>query len=212
MKKEPRTKRPKMLSISNILDTKLKTFAFDGEWEQAFNQPEIKGVWLVWGNSGNGKSEFAMQLAKYMTRFGKVLYNSLEEGTSKSMQDKLKRHKMNEVNKKINIVTKDITQLQAILESSRSPKVVIIDSLQYFDMNLVKYKAFKEKYKNKTMIFISHAEGKQPAGRLGKSIMYDAYIKINVEGYRAQSKGREIGINGGTYTIWQEGANKYWGE
>lgn len=207
-----RIKRPKALSASNILEAKFKTFAFDGEWEQAFNQPESKGVWIVWGNSGSGKSGFAMQLSKYMTKFGRVLYNSLEEGNCKSMQDKLDLYKMGEVNTKFNVVSYDLETLEKHLESSRSPKIIIIDSLQYLELNYKKYKDFKEKYKNKTIIFISHAEGKYPEGRLAKKVMYDAYIKIQVEGYRALSKGREIGPNGGIYTVWQEGAQKYWGE
>jgi hypothetical protein len=41
--------------------------------------------------------------------------------------------------------------------------------------------------------------------------MYDASLKIWIEGYRAFSKGRYIGPNGGVYTIWEEGAEKYWG-
>ena len=206
-----RIKKPKSKSVSNVLDTKHKTFAFDGEWQEAFNQPEDRGVWIVWGHSSNNKSEFAMQFAKYMTRFGKVLYNSLEEGTSKSMKDRIIRNNMIDVNLRFNVVSDNLEQLQERLDSTRSPKIVIIDSLQYFDMNLVKYKAFKEKYKSKTIIFISHAEGKAPLGRLGKHIMYDAYIKIQIEGSQAISKGREIGPNGGIYTIWEDGAEKFYG-
>ena len=41
--------------------------------------------------------------------------------------------------------------------------------------------------------------------------MYDATLKIWVEGFKAFSKGRFIGEKG-NYTIWEEGANKYWGE
>lgn len=40
--------------------------------------------------------------------------------------------------------------------------------------------------------------------------MYDASLKVWVEGYTAFSKGRFIGETG-KYTIWQEGADRYWG-
>lgn len=40
------------------------------------------------------------------------------------------------------------------------------------------------------IIFISHADGKNPAGRSAKSVMYDASLKIYIEGYRAFSKGK----------------------
>jgi hypothetical protein len=40
--------------------------------------------------------------------------------------------------------------------------------------------------------------------------MYDATLKIWVEGYRAFSKGRFIGSTG-QYDVWAEGAERYWG-
>ena len=38
----------------------------------------------------------------------------------------------------------------------------------------------------------------------------DATLKVWVEGYTAFSKGRFIGDTG-KYTIWAEGADRYWG-
>ena len=43
-----------------------------------------------------------------------------------------------------------------------------------------------------------------------KKVMFDATLKIYVEGFKAFSKGRFIGPTG-EYTIWQEGAERYWG-
>ena len=56
------------------------------------------------------------------------------------------------------------------------------------------------------------ADGSQPVGRTAKSVMFDADEKIWVEGHIAFSKGRYIGANGGSYVIWKEGAERYWGE
>lgn len=56
---------------------------FEGEWQEAFGQPDKTGTWIIWGNSGNGKSSFVMKLAKELCKhFNKVAYDSLEEGTS----------------------------------------------------------------------------------------------------------------------------------
>lgn len=49
-----------------------------------------------------------------------------------------------------------------------------------------------------------------PAGKAAKSVMYDASLKIWVEGYKAISKGRFIGKTG-EYVIWDDGARGYWG-
>ena len=70
---------------------------------------------------------------------------------------------------------------------------------------------FKEQHRNKLIIFISHAKGRLPKGRSGESVMFDASLKIYVEGYRAFSKGRFIGPKG-YYDIWPEEAARYWGE
>ena len=42
------------------------------------------------------------------------------------------------------------------------------------------------------------------------NVMYDATLKVWVEGYKATSKGRFIGTTG-EYIIWEEGAQVYWG-
>lgn len=70
-----------------------------------YRAPARNGVWIVWGASGNGKSSFVMQLAKYLCSFGKVIYDSLEESTGLSFQMSLKRHKMDEVRKRLVILT-----------------------------------------------------------------------------------------------------------
>nr|DAL37874.1 MAG TPA_asm: hypothetical protein [Caudoviricetes sp.] len=78
-------------------------------------------------------------------------------------------------------------------------------------MNYREYIRFKEAHRDKLIIFISHAQGKAPRGSAAQSVMYDATLKIWVEGFKAFSKGRFIGEKG-EYTIWDEGANRYWGE
>jgi len=45
---------------------------------------------------------------------------------------------------------------------------------------------------------------------VAKSVKYDANIIIRVEGFRAFATGRYGG--GDPYTIWEEGALKYWQE
>ena len=75
-------------------------------------------------------------------------------------------------------------------------------------MSYKEYLNFKELFPNKLLIFISHADGKNPAGRSAKSVMYDASLKIWVEGFRATSKGRFIGPIG-EYVIWDKPAEIY---
>lgn len=199
------------LSVDNVMKLKTKVHQYDGEWELAFNQPEASGVWFVYGASTSGKSSFVMQWAKYMTRFGKVLYNSLEEKVVKSFRDRMRRFNMSEVKKGRFVVVHDNYEaLKKRLLRQRSAQIVVIDSDQYMDWTFLQYLEFKALFKNKTIMIVSQVEGRQPKSKRSRDIMFDAYIKVWVEGYRAISKGREIGPRG-YYTVWDQGAEMYWG-
>lgn len=198
-------------SVNQVLQMNKKTFPFEGDWHKAFGEPERVGVWFVWGNSGNGKSSFVMQLCKELTKYGKVGYNSLEEGTALTMQASLERFQMHEVSRRMIILNcESMQEMSERLLKRKSPDIMVIDSFQYSQLNYRTYLELKEKHKNKLLVFVSHADGKQPAGRSAKSVMYDATLKIWVEGYTAFSKGRFIGETG-KYLVWDKGAYLYWG-
>ena len=199
-------------SPTEIQRMKIPSLQFEGEWEKAFGHPGRTGVWIIWGNSGNGKSSFVMKLAKYLCQFyDKVAYDSLEESTGLSLKNSLIRHKMEEVNGRFVVLDREsMEELSERLSKRRSPEVVIIDSFQYSGLTYLSYKALKEKHRNKLLIFISHAEGENPEGRAAKKVAYDADMKIYIKGFRAMCKGRFITEPGKHFTIWEEGAAKYW--
>lgn len=201
------------LSYKNIEDYKPVELEFTGKWEASFGRPEVKGSWLVWGNSGHGKTRFTLQLCKYLCQFGKVVYNSLEEGLSKSMQNAIIQVGMKETGRRfIFLDMESLVDLERRLEKRKSPDVVIIDSLQYFRMTQKDYDRFKKKFPNKLFVFISHAKGKEPKGSIAESIRYDAFVKVWIEGYTAFPVSRYV-KNGESepFTIWTQGADDYWG-
>lgn len=206
------TKRlPRALSPSELLKTKIKTLPLEGIWQEALGQPARHGVWIIWGNSGSGKTSFALQLARELTRYGRVAYNSLEQGASLSMQEAIRRHELGKTRRgSFHLVSEDLETLSLRLGRRQSPDFVIIDSLQYTGLDYRTYKTFKERHKDKLIIFVSHADGIKPEGRTASKVMYDAEMKIFVEGYRALSKGRFISEKGAYYTVWDEGASLYW--
>lgn len=202
----------KALSVTDMMKMKKDTFAFSEPFADAFGAPEKIGVWFVWGNSGNGKTSFTMQLCKELCRFGRVLYDSLEEGDSLTMQNSILRSGMMDVKNNFQLLNcEKIKDLEERISMRRSPEFIVIDSFQYSQMSYKDYIRFKEMHRDKLLIFISHADGRKPSGRSAVSVMYDSSLKIWVEGYRAFSKGRFIGTKG-MYTIWGEGAQKYWNE
>lgn len=191
----------------------IPSFPFEGEWEAAFGHPAKTGTWIIWGESGNGKSAFVMKLAKYLCQWCTVAYDSLEESTGLSLQNTLKRERMDEVNRRFKILDREpMDELSLRLAKRRSPDVVIIDSFQYTGLTYATYKELKEKHPNKLLIFVSHCEGVRPEGRSAKKVAYDADVKIFIQGFRAICKGRFITKPGGHFTIWAEGAAQYWPE
>lgn len=198
-------------SPSEILRMKKKRFSFTGDWFDAFGTPEQVGVWFIWGNSGNGKSSFVMQLIRELTKFGKVAVNALEEGQSGTTQDSIRRFDLNELDGKVQFLCEPMDELTERLSRRKSADFAIVDSFQYTQLSYKQYIEFKRANRNKLVILVSHASGKQPMGRPAVSVMYDASLKIWVEGYRAHSKGRFIGEKG-YIDVWKEKALAYWGE
>lgn len=207
------------LTIRNIIDKKFQTLELSGEWAEAFGPMESSGVWFVWGRSGNGKTRFVMQLCKELSKHGCGLYVSMEEGSGLTFANALRDSGMMDVGKRLLVTEPEygdaddlIADLAARMKRQRSPKFIVIDSFQYTGLNFRQYMRLKHTLRNKLLIFTSQAEGNQPVGRAAKSVMFDADEKIWVEGHIAFSKGRYIGTNGGSYVVWKEGAERYWGE
>lgn len=201
----------KALSSTDILAKKYKLFEFEGAFYEAFAEPEASGTWFIWGNSGNGKTNFLLQLIKELVKFERVLYNSLEEGDAHTMQKAWQQNQMQDCGRRVQLICEPVEQLIARLERRQSPNIVVIDSFQYTFMGFNEYMKLKARFPRKLFIYNSQAEGKNPLGKAAVRVMYDASLKIWIEGYKAFSKGRYIGPNGGEYVIWAEGAAKYWG-
>jgi len=203
--------RKRAVSVNELNQYKPRLLEFSGAWFNLLGKPELRGGWLVWGQSGNGKTRFALQLAKYMSGFARVAYNSLEEGISQSMKQAFSEVGMMEASGRIILLDQEpIAELIARLKKPKSPRIVFIDSLQYTGMNYADYKRLKDLFKDKLFILVSHAEGRDPAGRVAKSIRFDANVKIRIEGFRAFAISRYGG--GLYYDVWPDEAKSYWGE
>lgn len=181
-------------------------------WAASFGALTDNFIALIWGQSANGKSSFILQLVGMLTGFGKVLYVSLEEGLEASIQQSVCRQLEEEVHDgKIDFADHNMKYepLLAKLAKKKSARFIVIDSVQYWDVDYEKYKALKAAFPRKTFIFISHSAGKLPDGKTADKIRYDAGVKIRVEGFVAFVTSRYGGNQ--PFVIWPDGAKKYWG-
>lgn len=199
------------LSARQLLHTSYDTFTPGGGWDGCIGQVQTTGVWFVWGNSGNGKTSTVVSLCRELALgVGKVLYDSREEGFSVTMQRLMRTHGMDKLGARFKVTDMALDELDEELSRPRSPKVAVIDSFQYMGFTYRSFRAFCQRHPGKLLVFVSRADGRRPEGRAAVSAMYDASLKLWVEGYRAFSKGRYIGDTG-EVTIWEEGAARYWG-
>ena len=215
---QPKKTKPKALlkalTVANIINQAVQRIKFTGQWFEAFKEPQDKGVWFIWGGSGSGKSTFILMLCKILATLGfKVFLNLMEEETDDTdFIDRINLLEMNEVEDNFLARSYEYNDLVIYLKRKNSAKVVVIDSATYFFESFEQYKEFKKMFKDKIIIITGHANGKNPKYSLEDSIMFDAKMKIFVNGYLALCRGRTIGPNGGRFIIWKDGYNKLNGE
>ncbi|HOI31195.1 MAG: ATP-binding protein [Bacteroidales bacterium] len=211
MSKKADIELSRALSVDNVLSYKFTGLPFEGEMRDVFGTPERAGSWIIWGHSGSGKTTFNMQLARYISQFEKVIYNSLEEWPSASIASAYKRAGLKQGDKLI-MVGEPMDLFAIRMQRKRSPNVMIIDSVKYTKFRWSDYEKFCKLFPNKLKIWVAHAKGKEPKGGLAVDIQFDSHVKIYTEGYRAFITSRFSDNGSGHLDIWPAGARKYWGE
>ncbi len=193
-------------SADSVISMERELCEFDGQWLEAVGKPELKGTWCIGGLPKNGKTSFTMQLAKYLTRWHLVAYNSIEEGISASFAETLRRCRMDEVkaNRFIVLNNEDIKDIECRLSKRKSPKIVIIDSIQFLGLNTETYLRWKKRFPEKLFIYITHLQGQYPEGKTALKIWRDSDVVIKVEGFRAYPTSRYGG--GKPITVCEEKA------
>lgn len=191
----------KSIGITDFLARKFDTYPFDGPWKLSFSEPEKNFRMIVFGHPGNGKTEFAMQLAKQMAQYTRVYYNSTEQGISKSLQDALIRNRMEEVSGRVLFGDGDsYEEMMARISKPRSAQAVIIDSRDYLNLTTQQFKQMIDLHPRKAFIILCWEANGKPKGEYGKAIEYMCDIKVNVRNFRAYPRCR-FGGNV-PYTIW----------
>nr|DAR27487.1 MAG TPA: AAA domain protein [Caudoviricetes sp.] len=200
-------------SPTEIEKLKIPELPLDGDWEAAFGRPSRFERWFIDGASASGKSSFVMMLAKKLCHYGKVDYISLEEGTTLSFKNRVKRLRMNEVAGSFKVVTGvTVSDIVARLERRKSANFIIIDSVQYLDIqSFARLKeALLDRFPRKSFILVSQVYKGKPKGKMADDLRFDCGVKIRTVGFRAYCQGRFINGADAYFTIWDEGAAKYY--
>jgi energy-coupling factor transporter ATP-binding protein EcfA2 len=169
------------ISIHSIMGKKYPTYDFTPELISIIGDAEKNFKMIVWGQSGNGKTTFVANLCKILTAYGKVYYNSVEQGEGKSIQDMARLCKLDQCEKGSFVIGDRDTfdEMVIKLETNRC-RFAVIDSAQYMDLSIVQYKFLIQKFKRKSFIIISWEKGSEPKGEAAQAMRYMVDIKCRV--------------------------------
>lgn len=190
------------IGIREFLERKFDVYPFEGKYFDSFGEPEKNAKVIIYGKPGNGKTEFCVQLAKEMSKWTRVYFNSFEQGISKSLQDALVRNDMMEVSGKVIFGDKEnVQEMTERLAKKNSPQVVIIDSRDYMNLTTEQFKKLIERFKRKMFIVVCWETNQKPKGEYAKSIEFMCDIKIRVVNFQAHPRSRFGGNK--PFTIWE---------
>lgn len=212
----------KVLGANQFSKKKFKTLGISGEFAGLLGDLPKGFIGIIYGESGNGKTEVCVRIAKYFSTLDKVAWFSYEQGHGLDLQKAFERNGITASNRNILIVDPKITDanekrpvneryfddLWSFLNRRRSPRFVFIDSLDYTRFTTDQYFKLKEKFGDThCLIFISHCENNKPESKTGKKVEYDGAFGVLVKHFIAMPKKSRYG---GTedYIIWEEKARQ----
>jgi hypothetical protein len=168
----------KVSSMKKIADLKFSLLNFKGKWLDFFGLPQTNFFCVIHGMSGEGKTNFSIQFAKYLAEnFGNVLYISGEEGFAPTFQQKIKALGANTVAR---LYAADIRTGEEILtEIPNKYHFIVIDSVNNMNIDPDMMKEIRKKYKQSGIIAICQST-KDGKIRGSYQIVHDSDIAVKV--------------------------------
>lgn len=173
---------------------------------------------VIYGFSGNGKTELSVRLAKQMAEFGKVAWLSYEQRHGFDLQQATTRNNMQEnvgnflVIDPVANIDKGVSLLEDLdkyLSKKNSPNYIFFDSIDYTGFKWEDYTFLKNKYGDKKgFFFISHSNKNGALKkRISEQILFDGGMGLFVKDFICTpEKNRFGGLE--SYVIYEAEARK----
>ncbi len=210
MEQSQEIKIPRAYSYNDIERRKFKILPLQGEWLRHLgDEVERTGSILIMGDSGHGKTTYAMKLMKALCKIEKVYYNTVEEGMKASFRRSLRLNGLQTVKSKFIFQSESYDEMVTRLKQKYQPKIVIIDSIQYCFRGKTKddYLKLIEMFPDTLFIGISHIKKGQVIGAVAEEFYWLCQNRIYIEDFKAYiDKSRCGGDQKTPYIISQEKA------
>lgn len=192
------------LTTSNLMSQEFKFMPLTGIWKEMLGDMERSGCWLIYGDAKNGKSSFALQLARYLSTLEKVLYISAEEGTGYTYTWKLAKAGFTSADRSFySWPYIPIEDLRTELATNRkAEKIVFIDNVTVYrnELDGTVVHEMLTQFPRTLFIFIAHEENGRPQYQAGDQCHKYANVIFHIKGLAADVTVR-TGGEGGVYVV-----------
>jgi hypothetical protein len=181
-----------IFSIKALKEKKYHELDLAPEYSRLMGRPERKFTSLFYGESGSGKSVYALQFADYFAKnFGKVIYNSHEEGANKTIQDRLFNYSI-DASKLFVSNALSFDKMCRYIEKNYY-KLVVIDSVKYMHFTFNQLIELRERFAKRqlsiVMIDFGAFKGKPDSGR---DLLHASDVKLYFKNGRAYAISRYL--------------------
>ena len=176
-------------SMKHVAGMKFQILNFTGKWLAFFGLPQTNFMCVIHGMSGEGKTNFSIQFAKYLAEnFGNVLYVSGEEGFAPTFQQKIKTLGADRVPR---LYAADIrTGDELLRDIPNKYHFIVIDSLNNMNIDPDVMKSIRNRFKQSGIIAICQST-KDGKVRGSYQIIHDSDIAVKViNGIAVTTKNR----------------------
>lgn len=202
------------LTSKNLLDKKpgKNVEIINPDLKRLIGDAGRSGCWLIYGSEKNGKTWFALKLAKELAKSEKVSYISAEEGTEDSFIAAATRAG---ITSKDRILWDDYISLEDLVgkfKKPKSPNIIFIDNLMIYEDEIRPGRLKSDlidKFPDKLFILIAHEERKEAYPAVARKAKKIAKVIINVKGLRGFITSRYS--SGGEVTIDYTKSDMCWG-
>jgi hypothetical protein len=193
-KKQPKTKKSRSYSINDIYNWKFDDAMLPQAWADHLGEIPTRVTIYVDGEGGDGKTEYAIQMAKvFGNHLGKVRMINVELKKHKQIMLSWKRNRMKEeVVPNKNLQYEIITEFEGIkarLKRPNSGKYVIIDSISFFPLNAKEIQELFAMFPHKSFILLAY----RADFAKNKPIRHLCDIKVNVNDHIAHVESSRFG-------------------